>query len=790
MDAGQIVIDIVAKDGGFVATINQAKASIEDFGTKATKHLGETSNNMEKLSKTAEGFKGKMETLQSVLIGAGFVEVARRALDLADKISDLSKGTDVSIPKILQLREAFEANGGSADGLNKVIAKLSVYLQEARDGASAAQETLLRLGLTFSDIANMDTDKALAKTIDSLAAMKDPIERNALALRVFGKEAKGIDWYGIQQGTKSSADEYEKYAEGLRQSGEAHDKLAAAAEKLLIAFTNLLEKSGILKWINNMNTDMSKFETIVRIAGEAFALYFGAKAVIMAVEFAGALNKIKIGLIGVGIAAEGATLGVGTLLKAAVKIGAVAAVLFGVDQAVQKVLESGEGATPLEEFTKKLGSLPAEWKQKYNALTQEQKNAVMKLSQGGVELQEAIARKGGDAPLKPATKAGWADQIAALDNISDAYKRVIDNQLEKYEADTKLIGSDQRMVEGTRLLTEFTSKYQDELAKLDQKEKEINGAAKGGNQRETGAKLAQLKKEREEIKANYEAGKAQLEADIKDRQERTEAQKNWLQSLDEEINRRKAITDITNSANLLGMSADAKRHAQIMNNFRAEAQARIDALNKDRGKDNQLSAEQEQAIFDAAEERAKTVVKVSDEATEKSRRFETGWAEAFQSYVDNATNAANAAGQIFNAVTSGMNSAIDKFVETGKFSFGDFAKSVIQDIMKIQLKMAAANVLKASGIGSLFGFADGGDPPVGQASIVGERGPELFIPKSAGTIIPNEKLGGGTTSHVTNIYNTVSAVDAKSVARLFAENRQVLFGNVEQARKELPMRAR
>jgi len=41
------------------------------------------------------------------------------------------------------------------------------------------------------------------------------------------------------------------------------------------------------------------------------------------------------------------------------------------------------------------------------------------------------------------------------------------------------------------------------------------------------------------------------------------------------------------------------------------------------------------------------------------------------------------------------------------------------------------------------GFADGGNPPVGRPSIVGERGPELFVPKSSGTIVPNNALGGG-----------------------------------------------
>jgi tape measure domain-containing protein len=45
---------------------------------------------------------------------------------------------------------------------------------------------------------------------------------------------------------------------------------------------------------------------------------------------------------------------------------------------------------------------------------------------------------------------------------------------------------------------------------------------------------------------------------------------------------------------------------------------------------------------------------------------------------------------------------------------------------------------------SIFGgfFADGGRPPLGKVSVVGERGPELFVPDSAGTIIPNGGMGG------------------------------------------------
>ena len=58
-------------------------------------------------------------------------------------------------------------------------------------------------------------------------------------------------------------------------------------------------------------------------------------------------------------------------------------------------------------------------------------------------------------------------------------------------------------------------------------------------------------------------------------------------------------------------------------------------------------------------------------------------------------------------------------------------------------------------------FANGGRPPVGKASLVGERGPELFVPRSAGTIIPNNAIGGGGDS-ITNIVNV--SVDASGSA--------------------------
>ena len=48
------------------------------------------------------------------------------------------------------------------------------------------------------------------------------------------------------------------------------------------------------------------------------------------------------------------------------------------------------------------------------------------------------------------------------------------------------------------------------------------------------------------------------------------------------------------------------------------------------------------------------------------------------------------------------------------------------------------------------GFAEGGRPPVGRPALVGEEGPELFIPDRAGTVIPND---------ITNALATLAPTD-------------------------------
>lgn len=66
------------------------------------------------------------------------------------------------------------------------------------------------------------------------------------------------------------------------------------------------------------------------------------------------------------------------------------------------------------------------------------------------------------------------------------------------------------------------------------------------------------------------------------------------------------------------------------------------------------------------------------------------------------------------------------------------------------------------GMGGIFSsiigglFAEGGQIRSNRLNVVGEQGPELFVPRTSGTIIPNDKIGGGGTMISMNI-NTPDA---------------------------------
>ena len=122
---------------------------------------------------------------------------------------------------------------------------------------------------------------------------------------------------------------------------------------------------------------------------------------------------------------------------------------------------------------------------------------------------------------------------------------------------------------------------------------------------------------------------------------------------------------------------------------------------------------------------------------------------------ENAKAVKNAFESLSNSINNDIKEGIKGLIK-GTSTLGDMLNKIADRFLDLALNQGLfGSILGSKGekggglLGALGLFANGGRPPVGKPSIVGEKGPELFVPRSSGTIIPNNKLGGGgSTSNV------------------------------------------
>ena len=115
----------------------------------------------------------------------------------------------------------------------------------------------------------------------------------------------------------------------------------------------------------------------------------------------------------------------------------------------------------------------------------------------------------------------------------------------------------------------------------------------------------------------------------------------------------------------------------------------------------------------------------------------------------------NIGSTIKDGLVQGIQAAIDGTKSLGEIA-GSVFKRISDALLDFSVSLALSN-LPIPGAKKFFGFANGGRPPKGRPSIVGERGPELFVPDSAGTIIPNHEMGGANI--VVNVDASGSSVE-------------------------------
>jgi len=128
-----------------------------------------------------------------------------------------------------------------------------------------------------------------------------------------------------------------------------------------------------------------------------------------------------------------------------------------------------------------------------------------------------------------------------------------------------------------------------------------------------------------------------------------------------------------------------------------------------------------------------------------------------------------------------IETALARAVRTGKLGFDDLksvAVKVMDDIAAAAVKGGVGAALGGSsgglagiagsllsGLLGLPGRAGGGPVSPGAAYVVGERGPELFVPTSSGSVVPSRGASGGRDVRVAISINAPGGSEPQALAR-------------------------
>jgi hypothetical protein len=248
------------------------------------------------------------------------------------------------------------------------------------------------------------------------------------------------------------------------------------------------------------------------------------------------------------------------------------------------------------------------------------------------------------------------------------------------------------------------------------------------------------------------AGGSSRAADIEEIRDQTSALQEYLGTLQQE-------------QQLLRVTGQVRAEYEAL--IRASAAAQTDYDNGLRdsplltGEEAAAIRSNADALFQMQQQAQQTHATIS-EGAQNAAASSVDLGSSLQSVTESLYAGATGAETWEQAWKSALNSIIQLMFQLLKtsslFSGGSSGNGIVGSLFgsllgAIGLGGSSGGLNSLSGGKALGAFAAGGRPPVGVPSLVGERGPELFVPDRAGAIIPSDFGGAGLTVVQHNSYD-------------------------------------
>lgn len=697
------------------------------------------------LGNTLNGIVAKLGPvgMAAAAAGAAFSALGGTALRLAGDLEDIAGATGIATGNVNSFAGSLIAAGGKMEDASQILGKLNQSVQEAAGGNEQLQKAFQNLGVYVTD--------ANGKVRPTGDILKDITAR-------------------FNEGELSST-----------QFNAAIDIMGKKVNQLELQKLSAADNPAITEATKNLDKFNDEIDKVVKSIKDSLIISFGSLA-----------KAINEGGIGAGLAKITEELGYLTAEILNFPTDLVAGILnfFGAD--IKNPVGLG---TPLKMLTDQA----KKDRERYQA---EQ----VQLKKAKEEADRILKGKPGPAGTTPKGPAGGGFGATPEADIKAAaeYEKRIAGTRADIKRQEQLKSNSERL--SSILLFADKQTAIEEKANADVAAININATAeieKARTQIFSQERLTRAQKE-EEFTLKETELKLKAEADIAAVRQRTsetlqrerERIEDIIRTSKARVQEEEAVNEVLNRRNKFlneNLSATDKEQARAEKLFAIEEE-RLEILRrirqiKDLPENERLQREQEvNKIFD---ERLEQTKQQNEQDVKNSRDFAKGWAKAYNTYVEAARENFETAGRIFNKITQGMEDAVVEFARTGKFEFKNFLNTILEELLRSQVRQLIGQVL--GGVGSrggggfksltnlLSGYANGGIIPTNGPVIVGERGPELLVGASGNRVIPNNALSSGGS--VT--YN-ISAVDARSFKDLVASDPSFIYAVTEQGRKTVP----
>ena len=252
---------------------------------------------------------GKKLTITGGAITAAMGLIIAKTANLGDEFKDLSQRTGIAVETLSSFKLAADKSGTSVQGFATGMKGLSRVMYEAASGGKEAQEAFKSVGVSATDSSGKlrPLDQVMLDVADRFAGMADGAEKNALAMKLFGRS--GMDLIPMlnlgRKGLQENIDKMQKYGVVTRAEAEAGDAFNDAMKDLQAATGGLTRAIGnaLIPALTGLATKVA--DTI-------------AKVTAWAKEHPGLTHAISGTVLGLGAfmtALGTVSYGIGTVLK-------------------------------------------------------------------------------------------------------------------------------------------------------------------------------------------------------------------------------------------------------------------------------------------------------------------------------------------------------------------------------------------------------------------------------------------------------------------------------------------